>query len=185
MIAGAIGARLARRHRGARVAVDSGIMSQLQRCYDYVNQPYEIVRREVLADPASLFSKATSAAQATRLHVPSGALEFGAEVEIEICAIDQKHEPHQSPTTTIAIEWRAKRRPTLFPVMTANIAIYPLTPTETHVELSGSYAPPLGMLRETVDALALHRLAESSAQNFVRELATHLRRTLRRNQVSA
>jgi hypothetical protein len=154
-------------------------------CYDYVNQPYEIVRRAVLADPLALFTRATSAGQGSRLHAMLGAIEVGAEIEIELQGVDEKHEPFARPSLTIAITCRSRHRAALFPTLTAQLSVYPLTPTETQVELSGSYAPPLGIVGEAVDAAGLHRLAKESVSGFVREIATHLRRNLSAAQASA
>lgn len=154
-------------------------------CYDYVNQPYEIVRRAVLVDPLQLFTSATSAGHGSRLHVMLGAFEVGAEIEIELLGIDEKHDPFARPSLTIALTWRSRQRAALFPTLTAQLALYPLTPTETQLELSGSYEPPLGIVGEAVDAAVLHRFAKESVASFVREIATHLRRNLSAAQASA
>jgi hypothetical protein len=42
------------------------------------------------------------------------------------------------------------------------------------LEVVGVYVPPGGAVGARVDALALHRLAESTAQRFVREVAARL-----------
>jgi hypothetical protein len=153
-------------------------------CYDYVNQPYERVRREVLADPHELFRKATSGAHGTQLHVRIGSLELGAEISIEIRGVEEKRTSAERPTTTLTLDWRSKRSAALFPIMTAGFAFYPLNAKETQVELNGRYDPPLGALADAIDAVALHRFAQSSAQGFVREIATYLRRTLNSNHAS-
>ncbi len=147
-------------------------------CYDYVNQPYATVRAAMLADPQELFRIATGAGQAAQLHVRLGALELGAEIAIEITRIDHKCEPFERPVTTIDLAWRSRRGHTLFPLMTASLKIYPLTPTETQLELAGSYHPPLGVVGQAVDAVAMHKLAAASVTSFIREIATYLRRSL-------
>jgi hypothetical protein len=143
-------------------------------CYDYVNQPYATVRAAVLSDPQELFRMATG----SQLHVRIGALELGAEIEIEISRIDHKCEPFERPITTIDLAWRSRRGQTLFPLMTASLKIYPLTPTETQLELSGTYHPPLGVIGQAVDAVAMHKLAAASVASFIREVAAYLRRSL-------
>lgn len=161
-------------------------MSHELHCYDYVNQPYEIVRRAVLADPQALFAQATSATKdKATLHIRLGAFEVGAGIEIQVGGVEEKREPLTRPSTTLAIEWRGHRRAGLFPVMTATLAIYPLTATETQLELSGSYQPPLGVVGGAIDAVALRRLAQESVSAFVRDIATYLRRALSEAQATA
>lgn len=147
-------------------------------CYDYVNQPYPVVRAAVLADPQELFRVATSNGSAAQLHVRVGAVELGAEITIEITRIDHKCEPFERATTTIDLAWRSRRGQALFPLMTASLKIYPLTPTETQLEISGTYHPPLGVIGQAVDAVAMHRFATASVTSFIREIATYLRRAL-------
>jgi hypothetical protein len=147
-------------------------------CYDYVNQPYDTVRREVLADPSSLFRSATAGGKASQLHVRIGALELGAEIAIEIRGTDETSGTSERPVTTLALEWHAVRSSSLFPLMKATLSLYPLTPTETQLELTGTYEPPLGILGEAIDSIALSRFAQASVATFIREIATHLRRSL-------
>jgi len=154
-------------------------------CYDYVNQPYGVVRDAVLADPQILFRMSTTSNQAIKLHARIGAVEVGAEIGIEIERIDEKCEPFERPRTTLGLSWRAKRGSSLFPLMVANLEIYPLTPTETQIELSGKYDPPLGFVGEAIDAVAFHRFAATSVATFMREIATYLRKALAPQAVSA
>ena len=70
--------------------------------------------------------------------------------------------------------------PRLFPFMKAELAIYPLTSTETQLDFSGAYEPPLGALGKAMNAVAGHRLAEASVHRFVNDVAGYLRTTLGR-----
>lgn len=154
-------------------------------CYDYVNQPFEIVRRAVLADPQGLFRAATSSTDRSRLHVRLGGVDLQSEIEIELGGVTENRDSFTRPSTTIALSWRGRRSPGWFPVMNAKLEIFPLSPTETQVTLSGTYKPPLGALGDTIDAAALHKLAQTSVDSFVREVATYLRRTLPARQAMA
>src|SRR5688572_9552746 len=109
-------------------------MLHVLHCYDRGDQPYETVRREVLADPYALFPSATSAGPVGEVHVRIGAIELGAEIAIEIRGVDENRESLDRPKTTVTLDWRSKQR-ALFPVMTATFTIYPVTPTTTRVEL--------------------------------------------------
>jgi hypothetical protein len=68
--------------------------------------------------------------------------------------------------------------PHLFPLMKAEISIYPLTATETQLDFSGFYQPPLGPLGKAVNAIIGHRIAEVSVHRFVGDVAGYLRQAL-------
>lgn len=138
--------------------------------YDYVNHPYAAVRDALLARPPGLFS--------TDLRATAGPIELRTEIEIDVGAIDREASVHGRPATTLAIEWRAARRPGWFPTMKATLAIYALSPTETQLELAGVYDPPLGVVGDALDAVALHRIAEQSVAGLVRDTAVWLRASL-------
>ena len=69
--------------------------------------------------------------------------------------------------------------PRLFPLMKADLSIYPLTATETQLDFKGLYEPPLGLLGKAVNAMVGHRIAEVSVHRFVSDVAQYLRETLR------
>ena len=80
--------------------------------------------------------------------------------------------------TTLPVEWEASRSPRLFPVMKAEVSVYPITATETQIDFHGSYDPPMGALGTAMNAVAGHRIAEASVHRFVRDVATYLRETI-------
>jgi hypothetical protein len=63
--------------------------------------------------------------------------------------------------------------------MKAELAIYPLTGTETQLDFAGVYEPPLGVLGSAANAVVGHRLAESSVHRFISDVAQHLRASLK------
>ena len=69
--------------------------------------------------------------------------------------------------------------PRLFPLVKANLSIYPLTATETQLDFKGLYEPPLGLLGKAVNAMVGHRIAEVCVHRFVSDVARYLRETLR------
>jgi hypothetical protein len=154
------------------------------RCYDYVNRPLAQVRELLVADPRALFQRATtvatSRAQALRaqLHASLGPLELAAEVDIRVTSVEEAHSPLEGPATRIALEWHATHATAAFPVMHAVLSAYALTPTETQLELEGTYAPPLGVIGKAVDAVIGRRIAEASMHRFVEEVAARLREEL-------
>ena len=165
---------------------DSGV-SELQtgpfgsqlHAYDYVNRPYEAVRASLLADPLGTFQRATAAstrteASSAELHAKVGGVEVGMDVTIEIVAIENGRSPDDRPATNLTIEWKATHRPGLFPTMRATLSVYALTPTETQLDFAGTYDPPLGIVGEAVDAIAMHGIAKESVTGFVHEVARFL-----------
>ena len=157
------------------------------RCYDYVNHPYEQVREALSRDALAVFQSATKAAAsraqsvASELRVDLGGIALEADIKISLKNIDEKGRDAMSgPVTRLQLEWEAARMPRLFPFMKADLAIYPLTSTETQLDFSGVYEPPLGPLGKAVNAIAGHRIAEVSVHRFINDVAGYLRRTLAR-----
>src|SRR5215470_5410138 len=107
------------------------------RCYDYVNQPYERVRDVLRRDALSVFRKATKSAVsrarsvAAELHVDVGGIGIKADIEVQVKNVEEKLDTIPSPATRLQLEWEAATRPGLFPIMNAELSIYPLTATET------------------------------------------------------
>ncbi len=76
------------------------------------------------------------------------------------------------------MEWEAAERPRLFPLMNAQLSLYPLTARETQLDFLGQYDPPLGLLGGAVDAVIGHRIAEASVHRLVADVARYLRQAL-------
>lgn len=160
------------------------------RCYDYVNHPYEQVRDALSNDPAAIFQAATKAAAsraktvASELRVNVAGIEVGTDISIVVRKVEEfAGEVKSPPTTRLELEWEAAKTPRLFPFMRAELCIYRLTATETQLDFSGRYEPPLGALGSTIDAIIGHRIAEASVHRFVSDVADYLRRVLAKNPV--
>ena len=163
-------------------------MSQGQRIrsYDYVNQPYARVRDGLKADPRAVFQSATKAAAsraqslASELRIDVGGLKLAADITIVVKQIvETPAAGGAGPSTVIHLEWEAVSLPHLFPFMKAELALYPLTATETQLDFSGAYQPPLGVLGSAMNALVGHRIAEGSVHRFVTDVAEYLRTMLK------
>jgi len=152
------------------------------RSFDYVNFPYERVREVLTTDALAVFHAATRAASgrtqsvASALRVEIAGIEFGKEIAISVREKEEK--PKGAAITRLLVDWKAASAPGLFPLMKAELAIYPLTATETQLDFSGRYEPPLGWLGTAVDAAVGHRIAEASVHRFVSEVAGYLRAEL-------
>ena len=153
-------------------------MSREIRSFDYVNAPYERVRAALAKDATVVFRSATRAAAgrthsvASALRVEIAGIELAKEIEI---SVKEVKEAPGSAVTRLELEWKAAKAPGLFPLMRAELAVYPLTATETQLDFSGHYEPPLGWLGTAVDAAIGHRIAEASVHRFVSEVAHYLR----------
>jgi len=153
------------------------------RSYDYVNRPYAQVRDTLTKNALVVFQSATKAAASRAdslagLRVDLGGIAVEAEIHISITSITENVEPGSTPVTHIELEWEAAKRPGLFPLMKADLSIYPLTPSETQLDFSGEYEPPLGAIGKAVNAIAGRRIAEVSVHRFVTDVAEYLRRTI-------
>ncbi len=155
------------------------------RCFDYVNHPYEKVRDVLGTRALHVFHDATKIATtragdvASELSVNLAGLEIGTDIAITVKEIDERPADVTSPPVTrLQLEWEAASAPRLFPFMRAELKVYPLTATETQLDLSGRYEPPLGALGGAVDAVIGHRIAEASVHRFLTEIASHLKTSL-------
>jgi hypothetical protein len=152
------------------------------RCFDYVNHRYEKVRDVLTTNAAPVFSRATKGAAsraeelASQLRVNIGALEVGTDIDITVHSVEETQASGMTfPVTRVQFEWKARQSAQLFPVMHAELSVYPLTATETQLDFSGHYEPPLGLFGSAVDAVVGNRIADASIHRFVSELASYLR----------
>ena len=155
------------------------------RCYDYVNHPYAEVRDAMTAGALEVFKKATVAAScraeavAAELRVQVGVIEVGTEINISVESVEeQPRDVDAPPRTVLKLEWESVKSRRLFPLMHAELAIYPLTGSETQLDFLGHYDPPLGALGGAVNAVVGHRIADASVHRFVHDVAQYLRETL-------
>ena len=154
-------------------------------CYDYVNHPYEKVRDVLKRDALNVFEAATKTAAsraqsvAAELHVDLGGISVKANIRISVKDIEEKATDGMSgPTTRLRLEWEAATAPGLFPLMKAELYVYPLTSSETQMEFSGIYEPPFSTLGRAVNAVAGHRIAVACVHRFINEVAEYLRQAL-------
>lgn len=155
------------------------------RVYDYINHPYDAVREKLTAEALDVFRNATKVAAlraksvASELHVNFAGIEVGTDISISIKNIeDQPKTISSPPTTKIQLEWEAANMPRLFPFMRAELLVYPLTATETQLDLQGNYEPPFGVVGNVIDSVLGHRIAEASVHQFIRDIAVYLRAEL-------
>lgn len=151
------------------------------RYYDYVNHSYENVRDALRNDALTVFQSATKGAKslaesiASELHVNIAGLDVSKEIAI---FVQDVKEDADAPKTELQIDWEAAESARLFPLMHAKLSIYPLTSTETQLDLEGNYEPPGGALGAALDSIVGHRIAEASVHRFLTDIAGYLRSNL-------
>jgi hypothetical protein len=153
-------------------------------CYEYVTVPYEKVSEALRRDALGLFQRATASASAranelnATLRVGVGALEIGADIKIAVRNAQEKTSAVGDRATELELVWTAATGTALFPSMEAALTVYPLSASETQLDLHGRYRPPLGAVGSAVDALVGHRVAQASVLRFVQDLAARLKAEL-------
>jgi len=154
------------------------------RCFDYVNHPYGQVREVLSKDALAIFQSATKGATsrarsiASELRVDLSGIALEAEIIISVKSVEEKTGEMAAPVTRLQLEWQAAKMPSLFPLMKAELSIYPLTASETQLDFSGVYEPPFGALGKAMNAVAGYRIAEVSVHRFVSDVAGYLRQVL-------
>ena len=146
------------------------------RCYDYVNHPYERVRDALRDNSLTVFQSATKAAAsraqsiAAELHVDIGGVGVKTDIRISVKSVEETIlDVMWTPATRLLLEWEAATKPGLFPLMKAELSIYPLTATETQLDFLGLYEPPFGPLGKAINAIVGPALRRSQ---FIASLAT-------------
>jgi hypothetical protein len=135
-------------------------------------------------DALVVFQSATTAAAsraesvAAELHVDLGAMGVQKDIKISVKHVEEKVDAMSAPSTRLTLEWEAASRPGWFPLMNADLSIYPLRGTETQLDFWGFYEPPFGTVGKAINAVAGHRIAEASVHRFIDDVAAYLRRTL-------
>jgi hypothetical protein len=74
----------------------------------------------------------------------------------------------------IAVRWEAALFDSLFPVLDGTLIIAPLGKHRCRVSIEASYRPPLEKIGALVDHAVLHRVAQSTVHEFLRQLAAAL-----------
>jgi hypothetical protein len=81
------------------------------------------------------------------------------------------------------VSWSAVGGPPLFPRMEGTLHADPHGSQSTRLTLNARYDPPMGALGNLIDRALMHRLAQSTMDDFVLRLATSLTDELRRETV--
>ncbi len=155
------------------------------RFYGYVDRPYEAVRSLLRSRADEVLQRATNTASVrakgivARLQVGAAGIDVGVDVRIEVRpAPEERGVAGLPPITHVGITWKANEEAALFPSMSADLAVSPMTFAETRVEFEGTYRPPLAIAGQAVDAVVGHRVAEAAVHRFVNDVIEEIRREL-------
>lgn len=162
-------------------------MTQAQklRCYQYVNRRFEDVRELLRTRASDIFRRATTSAAArassldSSLHTHIGGIDVGVDVRIHVHGTrDEEGVAGMSPVMIITLGWEATHSAGFFPVMDAELSAWPLTGTETQLEINGAYRPPMGIVGKALDAAVGHRIAEATVHQFLDDVVEQIRRDI-------
>jgi hypothetical protein len=155
-------------------------------CYGYVERPYEQVRALLHLEPVDLLQRATNSASArtraliANLRVEVGGIEIGVDIRAHVKRVrDEEGVAGMTPVTRAEIGWEAARTPAFFPLMSAQLSAWPITSTETQLELEGDYEPPLGVIGTAINAVVGHRVAEACVDRLLHDVLEQIRRETR------
>jgi hypothetical protein len=153
------------------------------RCYGYVERPYEQVRALLHREPLELIQRATNSASArtraliANLKVDVAGVEIGVNIRAHVNRVrEEEGVAGLSPVTRVDLAWEAARAPAFFPLMSARLSAWPITSTETQLELEGDYEPPFGAVGTALDAVLGHRIAEASVDRLLQDVLEQIRR---------
>jgi hypothetical protein len=152
--------------------------------FDYVNADYQRVRDALQANTLGVCRAATttpsSASSATaELRLGARGFDVGTEVNITMRRVEERPATPRSPeTTTFTFDWQAATLSWLFPLMHAELMVYPVNATDTQLELVTRYDRPFGAFGAAMDALIGHHVANVCVDRFLADVAGHLRTAL-------
>lgn len=157
-------------------------MARPLHAYSYASVPFDDAVALLAEDAGGLLQSATDVSAAHgdevlgTLHLDVGGFEVSRDVLIEVGSFD----PVEILRSVVPVRWRAARGHLLFPTVDAQLelAALSLDPPTVQVTLTGTYAPPLGVVGEVLDRAFDHRVAEVVIHRFVREVAERLERRL-------
>lgn len=94
--------------------------------------------------------------------------------------IDRRIDVHVGPVqrfaygVTVRVEWKAARHPGLYPEFEGHLRLERRDARRSVLRLDGRYAPPAGQIGAAVDRVVMHRVAETSVEDFFKRVAAGL-----------
>jgi hypothetical protein len=144
-----------------------------------LNVDFADVRAAMLSEPRTWLAGLAAAAGAdgeqllVDVGLEVGGHEIGRRAKLEVRAPMTADRVVLLPLSLRVEDYRR-----LFPSLEGSLDAAWLGPGRTHLALTATYDPPLGVLGRVVDRALLHRVAEAVAQRFLEAIAREL--TIRR-----
>lgn len=136
-----------------------------------VDVPVEVVRERLFGDGSWMVPLAGDAAREgdavlVRLSPTATGGRAGVITRIRLGDCSERE-----GRTFVPIRWEAAVHAGLFPVLDGDLELARLDHATSRVAMQASYRPPLDGLGRFLDAVVLHRVAESTVRAFLRRLA--------------
>lgn len=96
-------------------------------------------------------------------------------LDVGLAHVTGMHESVMLPVT-----WTAVGGPPLFPKMEGTLHVDPYGPESTRLTLNATYDPPIGALGDLIDRALMHRLAQSTMDDFIGRLSAAVTAEVRR-----
>jgi hypothetical protein len=118
-------------------------------------------------------------AQLAKVGVKLGNVPIYKHVRLQV---GRSHVAPNRDSVMLAVSWIAVGGPPLFPSMEGTLHADPYGSQSTRLTLNARYDPPMGALGTLIDRTLMHRLAQSTMDDFVLRLAASLTDELRREK---
>lgn len=143
--------------------------------------PYSsIAVTRILADPRhhwTISLDGDGRAQLAKVGVKVANVAIYKHVRLEV---GNSHVEAHRDSLMLAVSWTAAGGPPLFPRMEGTLHADPDGIQSTRLTLNARYDPPMGTLGKLLDRALMHRLAQSTMDDFVIRLAASITDELRR-----
>jgi hypothetical protein len=149
------------------------------RYYTFVNQPFDMVSRELLDARDEWLPSVARSVRGTGLSLAElGVAVRGARFHKTVAM--SFGVPSQQPSrVSVPFRWKATAVPALFPTFDGDLQVSHWRDGTTQLALSANYQPPLGPVGLMLDKAALHLVAEALVKDFVDRVAAALENAIR------
>jgi hypothetical protein len=142
--------------------------------YTHVDQPFEETAGRLAGDPESW------------LPAPATPLDGGYEVNLHADGALPAPVAQRAVLLTLGpptrhdfgvltpLSWRATTADRLFPVLSGDLELVPLSGWACQLSLMATYRPPMSVVGDAGDRLMGHRVAEACVRAFILEVADRL-----------
>lgn len=110
--------------------------------------------------------RATGERQTAELAYPEAGGRIARRIDVKVGPVQRF-----AYGVTVHVSWRAAQRAELYPELDGHLRAEPAEAAGTTLRFDARYVPPAGRLGATVDRALMHRVAQSSIEDFVDRVA--------------